>query len=176
MCKEARVKRWYALFTKPRREFIVAESLEARGLDTFVPTIAYHGKRGNLLEKPFFPRYVLSRFDWEREGWSEVQWTRGLTRVVTFDGRPAFLPDEHVAYLLERLDRIDGDEFLKIKPGTKVRVTEGPFKDMEAIFDGQLNGEQRVAVLLQILGRQTRVVMSPPSTLGSLATVARFGA
>lgn len=151
------MQRWYALYTKPRREFIVAESLEANGFDVFVPTIEYHGKRGNLLDKPFFPCYVFARFDWEAEGCAGVQWTRGLTRVVTFDGRPASLSDDQVFQLADQLAGIDGDEFLRIKAGTRVRVTEGPFRDMEAVFDQHLNSEQRVAVLIEVLGRETRV-------------------
>ena len=79
---------------------------------------------------------------------------------MTFDGQPAHLPDDRVQYIHDRLARIDGDDFLKIKPGTKVRVEEGPFKDMEAIFSEHRNGPERVAVLLQILGRETRVELN----------------
>ena len=85
------MQHWHALFTKPRCEFRVAQTLTGRGLDVFVPTIEYHGKTGNLLEKPFFPRYIFARFDWEKEGAASVQWTPGLTRLVTFDGRPTEL-------------------------------------------------------------------------------------
>lgn len=160
------MQRWFALFTKPRREFVVAVALEARGLEVFVPCIEYHGKTGNLLDKPFFPRYIFARFDWEHEGYGSVRWTHGLTRVVTFDGRPAVMADDQVAYLQRRLAALDGDEFLRMKPGTPVRVVEGPFKDMEAVFAGQMNGQGRVAVLLQVLGRETRVVMSAADIKG----------
>ena len=47
------MQRWYTLMTKPRCEFKVAVALEAQGVGVYVPVIEYHGKRGDLLEKPF---------------------------------------------------------------------------------------------------------------------------
>lgn len=151
--------RWHVLFTKPRCERRVGETLAARGVEVFVPLFFHHGKRGTLLEKPFFPRYVFARLDWEATGVRDVQWTPGLTNVVMFQGQPATMPDEKLQYLRQRLDRLDGDEFLRLKPGERVRVTRGPFADVEAVFDGHLNSERRVAVLLEILGRPTRVIV-----------------
>jgi transcriptional antiterminator RfaH len=139
----------------------VAETLACRGLKAYLPIVIYHGKRGTLLEKPFFPRYIFAQFDWEREGLASVQWTPGLSQVVTFDGKPAWLSDAEVTYLRHALDQLDGDEFMSIKPGERVRVTGGPFRDIEAVFDRRLNGEQRVAILLDILGRRTSVIVRP---------------
>lgn len=153
------MKHWHALFTKPRMERRVAETLDSRGLEVFAPLFEYHGKRGNLLDKPYFPRYIFARFDWHHDGMASVQWTPGLSRVVTFDGQPAWLADEQVEYMQSMLERLDGDQFLSLKPGERVRVTDGPFRDLEAVFGGRLNGEARVAILLQILGRQTRVIV-----------------
>lgn len=151
------MKHWHALFTKPRLELRVADTLMARNVEVLAPMVAYHGKRGNLLEKPLFPRYILARFDWELDSRAGVQWTPGLTRVVTFDGRPAWLDDDEVTFLQGRLAKIDGDEFVRIKAGQRVRIRQGPFRDFEAVFDRYLNGNERVAILLDILGRRTQV-------------------
>lgn len=151
------MQRWYVLMTKPRRERQVAAALEARGIEVFAPFIDYHGRRGQLCVRPFFPSYVFARFDWEREGSSGVQWTVGLSRVVSFGDRPASLDDAVIDFLEARVGAIDGDDLMRIKPGERVRVRQGPFRDYEAIFDRRLNGEGRVAILLDILGRQTRV-------------------
>ncbi len=154
------MEHWHALFTKPHMELRVAGTLEARDVEVFAPMIEYRGKRGALLEKPLFPRYILARFDWERSGFSGVQWTPGLASVVTFDGEPAWLDDGEVAYLQARLAQLDGEAFMRLQPGQQVRVKKGPFRDFEAIFAGYLNGAQRVAILLEILGRRTRVCLS----------------
>ena len=127
------VYRWHVLFTKPRHEWRVAEALQARDLDVYVPVMWYHGKRGTLLARAFFPRYMFARLDWDATGMVGVQWTPGLKRVVSFDGQPAWLPDAKVAYLREKLEVLDGDEFLKLKPGEPVRVTRGPFAEVSRI-------------------------------------------
>lgn len=151
--------RWHVLFTKPRHEHKVAMTLDARGTEVFLPVLAFHTRRGTYVEQAFFPRYLFARLDWEATGVAEVRWTPGLTHVVTFQGEPAWLPDDKVQYLRERLGGLDGDVFLRLKPGDRVRVRRGPFADVEAVFEGHLNGDRRVAVLMQILGRHTRVVL-----------------
>ena len=150
-------KRWYALMTKARCEYRVAGALERRGFEVFAPSIWYTGVRGNLLEKPFFPRYVFARFNWLDDGDRSIQWTPGVSQIVSFGGQPASLDNEVVTYLRSRLDGLDGDDFLKIAPGSPVRVVSGPFRDYEAIFEAHLNGRERVSILLDMLGQQTRV-------------------
>lgn len=151
------MRRWHALFTKPYMEPRVTAAIEARGVEVFAPTIRYHNRRGIATEKPFFPRYILARFDWGQSGLATVQWTPGLAAVVAFDGEPAWLRDDEVAFLRAQLGGLDGDAFMRLKPGQRVRVRRGPFQDFEAVFDAYLNGDERVAILLDVLGRRSRV-------------------
>jgi transcriptional antiterminator RfaH len=53
------------------------------------------------------------------------------------------------------------------KPGDIVRINEGPFSGLEAVFEQKLKGSERVAVLLDILGRQTRIVL-PSETIAKI--------
>lgn len=150
-------QRWYALMAKPRQETRVAESLAARGLEVFLPTFSHRDRRnGRWSVRPFFPRYLFARFDWEQAGWSAIQWTTGLSRMVSFDGCPAWLDEGLVRHWQERLSLADDDPN-RLKSGDRVRVLSGPFRDYEAVFARHLNGEARVAILLDILGRQTSV-------------------
>jgi transcription antitermination factor NusG len=48
---------------------------------------------------------------------------------------------------------------INAKSGDTVRINEGPFSGLEAIFEQKLKGSERVAVLLDILGRETRIVL-----------------
>jgi len=53
----------------------------------------------------------------------------------------------------------------EIKPrpyrtGEPVLIREGPLSGLEAVFDREMKGSERVAVLLELLGRQTRLVLS----------------
>ena len=46
------------------------------------------------------------------------------------------------------------------KAGESVMVREGPFSGLEAIFERGLKGSDRVAILLELLGRQTRLILT----------------
>lgn len=153
------MERWHALYTKARGERRVARALEARGLEVYAPVIRFTDRRGRRVERPFFPRYVLVRLDWEAEGAAGVRWTPGLVDVVRFEGEPAHLADRDVARLRSRMDALDGDAFMALRPGEPVRIVEGPFAGLDAVFERRLGGDDRVAVLLRILGRQTRATL-----------------
>ena len=153
------MEHWHALYAKPRSEERVAEALMARGVGVWVPRLVFHDRQGRRMVKAFFPRYLFARFDWESSGAVNVQWTPGLASLVTFDGRPAWLDDGRFDYLRGRLEHLDGDDFVAFKPGERVRVKRGPFREVEAVFDRRLNGPARVGVLLRILGRETPVVL-----------------
>jgi transcriptional antiterminator RfaH len=56
---------------------------------------------------------------------------------------------------------------MSAKPGDVVKINEGPFSGLEAIFEKKMKGSERVAVLLDILGRQTRLVL-PGETIEKL--------
>lgn len=47
---------------------------------------------------------------------------------------------------------------LKIRPGDRVRVLRGPFRDHLAIYAG-MSGRDRIAVLLSLLGGERRILL-----------------
>jgi len=151
------MERWYALFTKPHKEHQVGDELALKGLETYVPTIQVRHWRRGWVKRAFFPRYIFVRVDLDVVGISLLRWTPGLTNIVSFDGRPAWVPDEIVARLKEHLGGLEGEDFVsRFKSGDRVRILNGPFKDFEAVFDRRLSGAGRVQVLLRVLGQASR--------------------
>jgi len=155
------VKSWYALFTKPRKEHQVADALAEKGIETYVPTICVRTRRRGRVRRAFFPRYIFARIDFDTIGISVVRWTPGLSNIVNFDGRPAWVPDEIIERLKARLDDMNAveegqDSAPQFRPGDRVRILDGPFKDFDAVFDRHLSGSDRVRVLLDVLGRITK--------------------
>ena len=149
--------RWYALYTKARKEFQVAEILAAKGVETYVPALTVSTRRRGTVQRAFFPRYTFAQIDFATVGTSAVVWTPGLTNVVTFDGRPAVVPDRIVEHLRNRLAEISERGYAAtFQPGERVLILEGPFKDFEAVFDKAMSGSDRVRILLEILGRVAR--------------------
>jgi len=149
---------WYALYTKSRHERLVKDILESRHIEVFLPVIkSVHPRRAtSQAERPFFPRYLFGHMDLERVPLSSINWMPGMAALVCFDGRPATVPDSVVHWLRDSLGRLDGSGFFGSEPlqsGDLLRVTAGPLKGMEAVFDRRLTDEGRVRVLVQMLGR-----------------------
>lgn len=150
------MERWYALYTKPRMEVHVGNLLRSKGIEVYVPTIKVTRRRRPPVERPFFPRYMFARVDLEAIGLSAIRWTPGLTAIVGFGGGPVAVPDRVVALIKTRLAEMEEHGYGgRFRSGDRVRITEGPFRDFEAIFDRPLSGEERVRVLIDLLGRLT---------------------
>lgn len=148
---------WYALFTKPRREQQVGEILSEKGIETYVPTVQVRQRR-RMVEKPFFPRYMFVRLDFGEVGLSQVQWTPGLSRIVSFGGGPTPVPEAIIDRLREQLEHLSSEgTFSPFKPGDRVRVKSGPLQDFEAVFDTHLSTRDRVRILVEFLKNVRRV-------------------
>jgi len=94
-----------------------------------------------------------------------ARYSPGVKDFLTFGARVAEVGEDIIETLRERcpggIAQIDP---VNVKPGDTVRINEGPFSGLEAVFEQLLKGSERVAVLLEILGRQTRLVL-PSETI-----------
>ena len=154
------MKQWYALHTKPYAEYQVRSALQQRKIQTYLPEIATV-QAGNLRsKKPFFPCYVFSRMDLEAISIRHIQWTPGLRHIVSFDDKPASLPDQIIELIQRKLGDFNISKGLPVhsfKPGDTVRITNGPLSDLHAIFEGPTSANDRVRILLDLLGQASRV-------------------
>lgn len=153
-------ERWYTLYTKPNAEYQVASALQQRGIHTYLPEMKFTKPQQGRKKKPFFPCYLFIKVDFEAIGLSVVQWTPGLRRIVAFGDQPLPLPDTVIQLIRGQLGEIElagGLPTHSFKPGDTVAITDGPFRNMLAIFEGPTSPSQRVRVLLSILGHLNRV-------------------
>ena len=78
---------------------------------------------------------------------------------MRFGGQPAVVPDEVIDALLQCEDPASGlhqDNRPRFRTGDRIKLVEGPFAGMEAVFAEQ-DGEKRVIVLLELLGKTNKV-------------------
>jgi transcription elongation factor/antiterminator RfaH len=154
-------KAWYLLHSKPHKEHRLDAYLQSQEIETFYPTI--HVKPVNPRAstiRPYFPRYLFARVDLEEVGISTFKWAPGATRLVVFGGYPATVPEYIITELRRRVEKIEaagGINLEELKKGDPVRITDGPLAGYEAIFDLRLSGNDRIQVLLNMLGRQVQV-------------------
>jgi transcriptional antiterminator RfaH len=162
--------RWYAIQTKANREKEVEKRLCDLDLEVFLPWMRARrriGSRFHWVLAPLFPGYVFCRLDMALSG-KAVRYSPGVRDFLTFGSRVAEVGENILQALRERcpggIAEIDP---VNAKPGDRVRINEGPFSGLEAIFEQKLRGSERIAVLLEILGRETRIVL-PREIIGRL--------
>lgn len=152
---------WFCLRTQPKHEHIAAGHLRALpGLEVFLPRIRFRRqtRRGAAwFTEALFPNYLFARFDWETS-LRRVHAAPGVSGVIHFGDRWPTVPEEVMA----ELKLLFGEDQLHEIPetpevGEAVQVAGGALHGLQAIVTRVFPGRQRVAVLLEFLGRQTAV-------------------
>ena len=95
---------WYALYTCPRHEKCVAQQIEQRRIDCFLPlyrSVRRWKDRRKELELALFPGYVFVRL--AAEDRLRVLQLPSAVRLVSFNGQPAPLPEAEIEALRQRL-------------------------------------------------------------------------
>ena len=156
------MKQWYALYTKPRKEHQVKAILQGRGIDAFLPTVCRKERRRDRPDRiVYFPCYLFARIDFDETPLSSITWMPGVRRIVSTGSQPAVVADEIVALIRGRLGEIEEVGYGKFTKGDRVRITSGPLRDLEAVFDQPLSAADRVRILLDVMGRMTPVAIDP---------------
>jgi transcriptional antiterminator RfaH len=152
------MQRWYALYTKPKKERQVDALLQEQGIETYLPTVQRKVRRRDRPDRiVYFPCYLFARLDLSDTPRSSIDWMPGIRHIVSLGERPAVVADEIVALLRRRLEGIEEMGYGNLKQGDRVRITSGPLRELEAIFDQPLSAADRVRVLLDVMGRMTPV-------------------
>ncbi len=155
---------WFLAQLKPNCARIAVRNLERQGFRTFLPmhreTVRRDTRFANRTQ-PLFPGYLFVAVDAADGGWSSINGTQGVTRLVSFGSRPSPLPDGLVDGLMARCDA-DGNlrPEVTVKAGDEVVMTGGAFAEFIGRVE-HVDADQRVWVLLDILGRTTRVTVTP---------------
>jgi transcriptional antiterminator RfaH len=155
--------RWYVVQTQPHSEPKAVWHLERQGFGTYLPRYEKrrrHARRIDTVAAPLFPRYLFVQIDLATQRWRSIQSTIGVSRLVCNGEDPAALADGVVDGLRRRED---ARGFVGLEPrprfaiGEQVRIVDGLFAHYLGLFDGVADRD-RVAVLLDLLGRKVRVV------------------
>ena len=154
---------WVLAQLKPNCAAIAVRHLERQGLQTFLPLGRHTEARGGRFvtsTRPYFAGYLFVGVGRDSAPWQAIRSTQGISRLVSFGSQPAMVPTALVEQLMQGCDS-DGviAEGPAMSAGDDVRVVQGPF----ASFIGKvvdLKPDQRAWVLLDVMGKQTRVSMS----------------
>lgn len=154
---------WYALRSKPRKEDALSRQVNSQGFEVFYPQLRVNPVNPRSRKwRPYFPGYLFIHVDLEQAGLSVFQWMPYSLGLVSFGDIPSDVPDHLIEAIRRRVDHVAraGGEILDgLKQGDVVSVRDGPFAGYEAIFDIKLPGNERVRVLLEMLGNQRKVAV-----------------
>jgi transcription elongation factor/antiterminator RfaH len=163
---------WYAVRTRPHREFRAQGQLAAQGFRTFLPRhrkSVRHARKLRTVSAPFFPRYLFVALDLSRDRWRSVNGTFGVMSLIMGQEGPSPVPRGVVENLIAAC-RAGGhiDLGAALVPGDRVRVLSGPFADLigELI---RIDGAGRVRVLLRLLGGEVPVSIAREALVPALA-------
>lgn len=155
---EAQINHWYLLFCKPQQHLRAAWQLGNQDFTCFNPMRPVQKtvrRVTKVVDEPLFPNYLFIQLN-ELSNWKALRSTRGVSRIVSFNGEPAIVEDEIIHALQIQCDKSYTQAPKALyNPGDRVIITEGCFNNIEAIVKAS-KAEDRILLLLQLLnGIQT---------------------
>jgi len=152
---------WFCLRAQQKHEQLAATHLRKfQQIEVFHPRIRFARpvrQRKVWVTESLFPGYLFARFKW-KESLCRVRTSPGVQNVVHFGSGWPTVPDQ----VIEEMRTAIGPEELRVlseqvSTGDEVQIMGELFQGLKAIVTQVMPGRQRVAVLLEFLGRQTMV-------------------
>ena len=144
------MNKWYLIKTKPRQEKKAKKNLENQGYRAFCPMIKINDRLVVL-----FPGYLFIQLNEKTQNWSPINSTKGVSHFVKFGLNFAKVPNSIIEFIktnqhntADKLCNLN-----KFKPGDKVQISDGAFKNWAAIFKCY-KSDERIILLMNLLGSE----------------------
>ncbi|MEO8051328.1 MAG: transcription termination/antitermination NusG family protein [Acidobacteriota bacterium] len=151
-------REWFAIAVKPRHEKSVAQVLDTKGYEAFVPLYKHrnrHAGRFRDSDLPLFPGYVFSRFDLFKR--LPIMITPGVCRILGVGRNPTPVDPTEIASLRTTLaNALSAKALPFLQVGKKVRICGGPLQGVEGIIV-LVRGEPRIVLSATLLQRSVLV-------------------
>jgi len=158
-----KIKKWYALYTKPRWEKKVDNILLQKGIESWCPVQKVERQwsdRKKIIHDPLFKSYVFVHI--AEDDRLVVLQTDGVLNFVHYLNKPAVIRDEEIglikSYLLEEKANISVQSLHAFKENDKVIIKQGVFMDNTGTV--LRPGSKKVYVKLESL-QQVMIVEFP---------------
>jgi transcription elongation factor/antiterminator RfaH len=149
--KDIIMKRWFVVNTKPKNEERAAVNLSSGGIEVLAPKLKvrkYKDNRFIYVVEQMFPGYIFAKFH-PIDDFHLIKYARGVKTIVHFGGKIVPVQDEMIVFIRDKLENgvatLEKKQFTK---GEKILVKDGPFKGISGIFEKELEGKDRVMILL----------------------------
>ena len=163
-------KKWYAIYTKPRWEKKVAERLDEKIIENYLPlikTLKLWSDRKKWVQEPLFRSYIFVHIS-EDQYLSSLQ-TPGVVKYVTFEKKRVSIPPVQIEAIRQFIE--SGDDLLGHSPemhlGDRVVVTRGPLKGLEGTLV-EFHQKHRVRIMIEGI-QQSLHIKIPKSFLQKIS-------
>ena len=144
------VRKWLAVYTRPRWEKKVNQLLKEKGVESYCPLNKVRRKwsdRVKLIEEPLFKSYVFVKVtDDDR---TLVRMTPGAINFVYWQGKPAVIKEKEISAIkrfLDEYENVEARSSVELKVNQRVRITNGSFMDQEGKVIDLRHKTVRVAI------------------------------
>ena len=154
---------WYAIYTRSRCEQKVADSLDGKCLDVFLPKVHVLSRRRDrrkMIDAPLFPGYLFVNTALDPEVRLSIQKTPGVVQILGHGREPRPIPREQIESLLTVVQsgrELEPYQYLKV--GTRVRVVSGPLRDAIGLLVEKQDRKQRLIVCVDIMNQAVSVTL-----------------
>lgn len=165
------MKKWYILHTLSGAEEKAKANLEARmkvsSMESLIDKVIIPkeqitevrlGKK-RILERKFFPGYMLVYMELNDDTWLFVKQTPGIAMFIGPARKPTSLSEEEVERILAKAEETKAKPSPKISfdKGENIRVIEGPFVNFDGVVEEVNLPKGKLKVSVTIFGRTTPV-------------------
>ncbi|MFA5047518.1 MAG: transcription termination/antitermination protein NusG [Patescibacteria group bacterium] len=162
-------RRWYVLHTYSGLEETVEHNLKQRieSMDMedkifgiLIPKekkIRIKNGKRKIVEEKIYPGYVLVEMVVNDESWYVVRNTPHVTGFVGSGNTPTPISEEEIKSLQKRMGMDEPEYQIDVVKGDAVRITDGPFKNMEGKITEIDENRGKIKVLISMFGRETPV-------------------
>ncbi|MCX6800058.1 MAG: transcription termination/antitermination protein NusG [Candidatus Falkowbacteria bacterium] len=162
-------RRWFAIHTYSGYEENVANNLRQRieSMDMedkifkiLIPTekkIKIKNGKRKVIEEKIFPGYVLVEMVVNDDSWYVVRNTPNVTGFIGTGTIPTPLSEKEIKNLQKRMGVEEPKFNIDVTKGSPVKITDGPFKNLEGKVVSLDESKGRVKVLVSMFGRETSV-------------------
>jgi transcriptional antiterminator NusG len=162
-------KRWYAIHTysgyeenvvRNLKQRIESMDMEDKIFDIIVPKekkIKIKNGKRQVIEEKIFPGYVLVSMLVTDDSWYVVRNTPNVTGFIGTGTIPTPISDKEIQDLQKRMGVEEPKFTIDVTAGAAVRITDGPFKNMEGKVVEVDQEKGKIKVLVSMFGRETPV-------------------
>ncbi len=159
----AKEPRWFAVYTRYKREKLVDKRLKEQGIESYLPIQSLsrqYGRKVRIVELPLIGTYLFTRIT--KPEYVTVLRTQDVVGFVKFSQNLIAIPDEEIRIL----QRVVGQGIeVDVKPnsyqvGDEVEITAGNLTGLKGILQAT-NQNKNFVIELNQIGYSLRIQVEP---------------